>query len=620
MEYKWTVLSNTTLGGLLAAIDGSILLISLPVVFKGLGVDPFSAANFPLLIWLLLGYGIVTATLLVTFGRLSDMFGRARLYNLGFAIFATGSLLLFLEPWQGTTGAWALVYFRLIQAVGAAFLFSNSAALLTDAFPPGERGKAMGVNQIAFIGGSLLGLVVGGLLAGIPDLPIGPWVLPTWRLIFLVSVPVSLFGTAWAYWKLRETSTRRANQQLDIAGNVTFAVGLTTLLVGITYGLLPYGTSSMGWTNPWVIVALGVGGALLVAFVFIELYVRDPMFRLEFMKIRAFAAGVSAALLGSLARGGLMLVLVVWFQGMWLPLHGYSFASTPLYAGIMMMPMIVGFLVAGPLSGTLSDRYGARPFATGGLILAGATFFAMSLLPVNFVYWEIGVLLFLNGAGMGMFASPNAAAVMSSVPAENRGSASGMLATLQNTGQQMSLAIFFTIVIVGLAAGLGPTSASVLAGVPGITPSDAAILSHLIGSDPTGSLFGAFLGENPMALFLAALNSAPPAGWTVIAPGSATFNALTAPHFFATAVAGSFGTAISEAFIIAGSIVAVAAIVSALRGGQYVYRDEPVLKARAPTPVSPSPTPGAKTPVSAAADPPVGRCSESLARDAPAAR
>ncbi|MGI0068589.1 MAG: MFS transporter, partial [Thermoplasmata archaeon] len=346
--------------------------------------------------------------------------------------------------------------------------------------------------------GSLVGLVVGGILAGIPDLHIGPLVLPTWRIIFLVSVPVSIFGTIWAYWVLRETSTRRTNQQLDIAGNATFAAGLTTLLVGITYGLLPYGASSMGWSNPWVIAALGSGAGLLIAFVLIELHARDPMFRLDFLRIRAFGAGVSASLLGSLARGGLMLVLIVWFQGIWLPLHGYSLASTPLYAGIMLIPMIAGFLVAGPLSGTLSDRYGARPFATAGLILAAAAFFALSLLPVNFVYWEMGVLLFLSGCGMGMFAAPNAAAVMSSVPAENRGAASGMLATLQNTGQQMSLAIFFTIVIVGLAAGLGQASASALAGVPGITPGDATILSNLIGADPTGSLFGAFLGQNPI--------------------------------------------------------------------------------------------------------------------------
>jgi MFS family permease len=587
MQYKWTVLSNTTLGGLMASIDGSILLISLPVVFKGLGVNAFAASSFPLLIWLLLGYGIVTATLLVTFGRLSDMLGRARLYNLGFAIFAAGSLMLFFEPWQGSTGAWALVYFRMIQAVGAAFLFSNSAALLTDAFPQGERGKAMGVNQIAFIGGSLVGLVVGGIIAGIAPLHLGPIVIPTWRLIFLVSVPVSTFGAVWAYWQLREISTRRADQHLDIVGNVTFAAGLTTILVGITYGLLPYGGSSMGWSSPWVTTALGSGAAMLVAFVFIELRARDPMFHLSFFRIRAFAAGTSSALLGSLARGGLMIVLVVWFQGIWLPLHGYSFSQTPLYAGFMMTPMIVGFLVAGPLSGWLSDRYGARPFATTGLVLAVIAFFAMATLPVDFVYWQMGVLLFVNGCGMGMFAAPNASAVMSSVPAEDRGSASGMLATLQNTGQQMSLAIFFTIVIVGLSSGLGPSSATALAAA-GVPPADTAILSHLIGADPTGSLFGAFLGENPMTALLAVAQTVP--GWVAPAPSATWPTTVLAPHFFATAIKGGFGTAISEAFYVAGSLVLVAAAVSALRGAQYFHADAsrpaPAGPGTAPSPVA----------------------------------
>ncbi|MEM0129006.1 MAG: MFS transporter [Thermoplasmata archaeon] len=573
MEYKWTVLSNTTLGGLLAAIDGSILLISLPVVFTGLGVNPFDQANFPLLIWLLLGYGVVTATMLVTVGRLSDMYGRARMYNMGFAVFATGSILLFLEPWSGTTGAWALVFFRLIQAVGASFLFANSAALLTDAFPPRERGKAMGVNQIAFIGGSLVGLVVGGILAGIPDIPIGPLVLPTWRLIFLVSVPVSVFGTIWAYWKLREISVRNPNQKIDYVGNATFAVGLTLILVGITYGLLPYGSSSMGWASPWVIAALAVGAALLVAFVFVETRVPDPMFRLSFFRIRAFAAGTSASLLGSLARGGLMLVLVVWFQGIWLPEHGYSFSETPLWAGILMTPMIAGFLVAGPLSGWLSDRHGARPLATTGLVVAAAGLFLLSVVPVDFPYWEVGVLLFVNGCGMGMFAAPNASAVMSSVPPQNRGAASGMLATLQNTGQQMSLAIFFTIIILSLSSGLGPSAAGIL-GTTGAPPADVAILSHLIGSDPTGALFGAFLGQNPM-LDLIAVGSTIP-GWVPLS--SATTQALLAPHFFASAVAPAFGNALSGAFVLAGSLTLVAAVISGLRGGQYFYQEVPAPK------------------------------------------
>jgi MFS family permease len=566
VDYKWTVLSNTTLGGLLASIDGSILLIAMPVVFKGLGINPFSVANFPLLIWLLLGYGVVTATLLVTVGRLSDIFGRARMYNFGFAVFSTGSILLFVEPWSGTTGAWALVFFRLVQAVGASFLFANSAALLTDAFPPGERGKAMGINQIAFIGGSLVGLIVGGILAGIPDLPIGPWILPTWRVIFLVSVPVGVTGTIWAYLRLRETSTRKAGQHLDIAGNLAFGVGLTLLLVGITYGLLPYGGSSTGWGSPWVRATLAAGAILLVGFVFIERRVRDPMFRLELFRVRAFAAGTSSAFLGSLARGGLMLLLVIWFQGIWLPLHGYSFSETPFWAGILMTPMIGGFLVSGPLSGWLSDRHGPRLLATAGMTVGVLAFLGLSLLPVDFVYWQMAILLFVNGCGMGMFASPNAAAVMNSVPPENRGAASGMLATLQNSGQQMSLAIFFTVVIVGLASGLGGTVPGAL-GAAGVPPTDAAILGHAIAANPTGALFGAFLGENPMKELLSLVSSAP--GWTPLS--NSTTATLLAPHFFPSIIGPGFGGAISHAFLVASGLTATALVISALRGRPFVY-------------------------------------------------
>ncbi|MGC2359181.1 MAG: MFS transporter [Thermoplasmata archaeon] len=582
MDYKWTVLSNTTLGGLLASIDGSILLIALPVVFRGLGVNPFDASNFPILLWLLLGYGVVTATLLVTVGRLSDMLGRARMYNFGFAIFSTGSILLFVEPWPGATGAWALVVFRLVQAVGASFLFANSLALLTDAFAPGERGKAIGVNQIAFIGGSLLGLVVGGILAGVPDLHIGPFVLPTWRLIFLVSVPVGVAGTIWAYHSLRETSMRAANQKVDYLGNLSFAAGLILLLVGITYGLLPYGGSSMGWASPWVVGAIVGGVATLVVFVFIESRVADPMFRISFFRIRAFAAGATATLLGSLARGGMMLLLVIWFQGIWLPLHGYSFASTPFWAGMMMTPLIAGFLVAGPLSGYLSDRRGARTLATVGMLVAAGAFVGLAFEPVDFAYWQVALLLFANGCGMGMFAAPNASSVMSAVPAENRGAASGMLTTLQNAGQQLSLAIFFTVVIVGLTSGLGSGAQSVLSGA-GVPAADGTILGHLIAANPTGALFGAFLGVNPMQQLLQVAPTIP--GWVAISP--ATQSALLAPHFFAATVAPGFGSALSVAFLFAAGLTCVGAAVSALRGGQY-FHTERAVGSRSPAPTGPS--------------------------------
>jgi len=581
-SYKWIVLSNTTLGALLASLDGTIVLISMPVIFKGVGVDPFLPSSFPILIWLLLGYGVVTATLLVTCGRLSDMWGRTRMYNLGFAVFSTGSVFLFLEPYSGTTGAWALVGFRLIQAVGASFLFSNSAALLTDAFPPEERGKAMGINQVAFIGGSLVGLVIGGVLAAIPDLHFLGLVLPTWRIIFLVSVPIGVVGTVWAYARLHEVSTRRAHQRVDYLGNVTFAVGLTLVLVALTYGLLPYGASPTGWASPWVVAGLVSGVALLLLFLYVESRVPDPMFRLQLFRVRAFAAGNCAAFLGSIARGGVMLLLVVWFQGIWLPLHGYAFSEVPLWAGIFMMPMIAGFLTAGPVSGWLSDRHGPRLLATSGMAIASGTFFLLALLPLNFAYWEMGALLYVQGCGMGMFAAPNTAAVMNSVPAENRGAASGMLATLQNTGQQLSMALFFTIVILGLSAGLGTSVTQALSGAQVGAP-DTGILAHLVAANPTGALFGAFLGENPMSTLLLAASTVP--GWQPLPPSVSV--ALLGPHFFANAIGPAFRSALDASFLFAGGVTAVGAFVSAIRGRRFIHGEPLDAADRTPRPTEP---------------------------------
>jgi MFS family permease len=613
VAYKWTVLSNTTLGALLASLDGTIVLISLPVIFKGLGVDPFAPSSFPLLLWLLLGYGVVTATLLVSFGRLSDIYGRARMYNLGFAVFAVGSVLLFVEPFSGSQGALALVLFRLIQAVGAAFLFANSTALLTDAFPPEERGKAIGVNQVAFIGGSLVGLILGGVLASIPDLHFGGFVLPTWRIIFLVSVPVSVVGTLWAYAKLREISTRAQGQHIDWIGNSTFAAGLVLLLVSVTYGLLPYGGASTGWASPWVVAGLVAGAVLMAAFILIESKVRDPMFRLHLFRVRSFSAGISAAFLGSIARGGMMLMMVLWLQGSWLPLHGYSFQETPLWAGILMMPMMAGFVIAGPVSGWLSDRRGARILSTAGMLLGSGTFFALAMLPTDFQYWQLGTLLFLQGIGMGMFASPNAAAVMNSVPPQNRGAASGMLATLQNVGQQASMAVFFTIVILGLSHGLGSAVSSALAGAQ-VGPPDQQILSGAIASNPTGALFGAFLGENPMNAILGAAGQSPL--WQPLSPQ--VQGNLLAPHFFATAIASAFSSAISEAFLFAGVVTALAAVISALRGRRYVYAEPAPGSMRTGSPPSgTAPSPPTSSPLTASLPDPKGTPTSSVAEVLP---
>lgn len=549
VEYKWVALSNTTLGTLMASIDTTIVLIALPAIFRGINIDPFS--SFQYLLWILFGYSIVTATLLVTFGRISDMFGRVKLYNLGFAIFTAGSILCYITPNQGNLGALELIIFRIIQGVGAAFLFANSAAIITDAFPPNERGKALGINMVSFLAGSLIGLILGGVLA-----------IYDWRLVFLVSVPVGIFGTVWSYWKLKELGTIRRNQKLDIWGNVTFGVGLTLVLIGITYGLLPYGSSSMGWSSPWVIVSIITGTGLLAAFPFVERRAAEPMFRLELFKIRMFSAGNIASFLGSMARGGVMIMLIILLQGIWLPLHGYSYDSTPFWAGVFMIPMSIGFVIAGPISGWLSDKHGARLLATAGMFLTGLTFIAFAFFQTDFAYLSFGIVLFIMGIGNGLFASPNTASIMNSVPQEHRGAASGMRATIQNSAQTISLAIFFTVIILSLNSSLPGALASA------VTSAGASSqLAQVFSATPaTGALFGAFLGYNPIQTIL---NTLPPT--IVNAIPKAAIQQLTGSEFFPHAISSPFMSALREAFVIGAIMCFIAAIFSALRGKKYIH-------------------------------------------------
>ncbi len=559
VEYKWVALSNTTLGILMASIDSTIVLIALPAIFRGINIDPFS--SFQYMLWILFGYSIVTATLLVTFGRLSDMFGRVKLYNLGFAIFTVGSILLSITPNQGDAGAIELIVFRIIQGVGGAFLFANSAAIITDAFPSNERGKALGINQIAFLAGSLIGLVLGGILAVI-----------NWRLVFLVSVPVGVIGTVWSYLKLKEQCTIKKHQKLDIWGNIAFGGGLTLVLTGFIYGLIPYGTSSMGWGNPWVVASLVSGVALLVAFPFIESHVAEPMFSIDLFKIRAFTAGNLASFFSSMSRGGVMIMLIILLQGIWLPLHGYSYDSTPFWAGIFMIPMSIGFVLTGPISGWLSDKRGARLLATLGMMISAVAFIGFVLLPVDFVYLAFAAVLFVMGIGGGVFASPNMASVMNSVPAECRGAASGMRATIQNSAMMISQAVFFTIIIVSLSATLpGALSAAVTSA--GGSPQ----VAHIFSSTPaSGALFGAFLGYNPIATIIHSLPAT-----VVSAIPTSTLTYITGPTFFPNAISGPFMTALREAFIIGAVMCIIAAVCSALRGKKYVHTEvlKPMKKA-----------------------------------------
>ena len=548
IPYKWIALSNTTLGVFMASLDGSIVMISLPAIFHGIGINPLSPHETNYMLWTLMGYMVVTATLLVAFGRISDMFGRVRLYNLGFAIFAVGSVLLYFVTGTGNTAALEIIIFRLIQAVGGAFLFSNSAAILTDAFPSEQRGTAMGINQIAALGGQFIGLVAGGLLAAIH-----------WRMVFLVSVPFSVGGTIWAYLALHETGTIRKHQKLDIPGNVLFAFGLTALLVGMTYGLQPYGSATMGWTNPFVLVCL-IGGVLALAgFAFVERLVPQPMFRLDLFKIRMFAAGNIAGFLGSLARGGLNLMLIIWLQGIWLPLHGYSFEDTPLWAGIYMLPLTGGFLLMGPLCGHLSDRYGARFFSTGGMLVVAAGFVGLILMPINFAYPVIAIILLLIGMGMGMFAAPNTTAIMNSVPPEHRGASSGMRATFQNTANTLSLTMIFTVVTIGLAAHLPK---ALLQGLTqaGIPEASAQQVAHL---PPTGALFAAFLGYNPMATLLPAQ--------TIKALPLARQAFLLGKEYFPSLLSQPFKSGLVVAFSISAVLSVIAALASLMRGKRVIH-------------------------------------------------
>jgi MFS family permease len=549
-SYRWIVLSNTTLGMLIATINSSILLIALPDIFRGLGINPLAPGSSSYLLWLMMGYLVVTAVLVVSFGRLGDMYGRVRMYNAGFAIFTVFSVLLTATWMTGTSGVLWLIVMRVLQGVGGALLMANSSAIITDAFPADQRGLALGLNMVAGIAGSFLGLVIGGILGPID-----------WRLVFLVSVPVSLFGTVWAYLKMHDTGMRHRGS-IDWWGNLTFGVGLVAVLAGITYGIQPYAGHLMGWTSPWVLGAL-LGGALVLAvFCVVETRVSEPMFHLDLFRIRAFGAGNLASLLSGLGRGGLMFLLIIWLQGIWLPRHGYSFESTPLWAGIFMLPMTIGFLVAGPASGYLSDRYGARPFATGGMVLAALSFVWLLLLPVDFGYWQFAAALLVNGLGMGLFASPNRAGIMNALPRDRRGVGGGMSTTFQNSAMVLSIGIFFSLMITGLSGSLPQAMVSGLT-AHGVTQAQA---QQVAGLPPVSVLFASLLGYNPIRSLLG------PSVIHHLPAGDAAY--LTGRSFFPSLISQPFhqGLVVAFGFAIAACLVAAAA--SWLQGTKYVHTDD----------------------------------------------
>jgi MFS family permease len=549
--YKWVALSNTTLGVLLATIDASITLIAMPDIFRGIHLEPLAPGNSFYLLWMILGFLVTTSVLVVSLGRLGDLFGRVRIYNLGFVIYTVASLLLAVDWLTGRSGATYLIAFRVVQGIGAACLLANSAAILTDAFPSHQRGLALGINNIAGISGQFIGLLLGGLLGPID-----------WRLVFLVSVPIGLFGTVWAYLRLEERGVPH-RAPIDWRGNITFAVGLILVMVGITYGIQPYGHHELGWSSPRVLAELGAGLALLVVFVALELRVRYPMFRLPLFRIRAFTFGVISSFLSAVARGGLMFMLIIWLQGIWLPRHGYSFTQTPLWAGIYMLPLTLGFLLAGPASGYLSDRYGARPFATGGMLAAAASFFLLELLPIDFGYPAFALILLLNGLAMGSFASPNRAGIMNSLPPADRGAGGGMNQTFQNSAQVLSIGIFFTLMIAGLAATL---PASLLAGLQAHGVS--ANVARQVGRQPPVSiLFAAFLGYNPIQKLLG------PHALSLLSPANAA--TVTGRSFFPQLISSPFRSGLHAAFAFAIIACVLAAVTSWSRGSRYVAGEVP---------------------------------------------
>ena len=549
-HYKWIALSNTTLGMLIATINSSIVLIALPDIFKGIDLNPLEPQNTSYLLWMMMGFLVVTAVLVVSFGRLGDMFGRARMYNMGFAVFTVSSIFLAITWFGGPEAAIWLIFWRVVQGVGGAFLMANSAAILTDAFPPDQRGLAMGINGVAAIAGSFLGLLVGGLLAPIQ-----------WHFVFLVSVPFGVVGTVWAYLKLRDTGVRK-HARMDWWGNLTFAVGLVAILVGITYGIQPYRGSDMGWGSPWVIGALAGGAVVLVLFAFIETRVASPLFELSLFRNRSFAFGNAANLMGSIGRGGLQFILIIWLQGIWLPQHGYDYSRTPLWAGIYMVPMTIGFLVSAPVSGALSDRLGTKWFTTVGMLITAGTFAALIAIPVDFAYPVFAIILLLNGIGMGLFASPNRAEVMNSLPVTSRGSGAGMMTTFQNAAMVLSIGLFFSLMIAGLSAHLPSAMFDGLTanGMP------AAPADQIANLPTVGVLFAAFLGYNPIEQLM----GTQPAGMS-----QASIDHLTGLDFFPRLISDPFASGLSAAFTFAIVCCIIGAVASLFTGGRRVV-EEPV--------------------------------------------
>ncbi|QGR18670.1 MFS transporter [Stygiolobus azoricus] len=533
MKSEWIALSNTSIAIFIAFANYNMIIIALPQIFNSLRFNPTAPDALGYLIWLILGYMVVTSSLVVTFGRISDLKGRAKLYSLGFLIFAISSGLLSTVNGYGDSAVLEMIILRLFQGVGGGLLMVNSAAILTDYFPKNELGKALGLNQVSGLVGGVAGLIIGGVLSVI-----------NWRYIFLLDFVVGIIGTLWSFKSLRDVQ-KPIKQPLDIIGNILFALGITLLLISVTYGLLPYHNQQLGWGNPFVITGLIISFLTIGMFVFVERKVKNPMFDLSLFKIRDFSVANFTNFIASMARQGILLMMLVLLQGIWLPLHGVPYSQTPFWAGLYLIPNTLGFAALGPISGILSDRYGSKVLTSLGLFISALGFFLLSLLPYDFQLWQFFAISFLMGAGMGLFSSPNMADIMASVPVQKRGAASGMRASLQNTASAISVALYFSVVITGMAATLNSSIESALSSY-GIhlnvnLPAAVAIFSALLGYDPLSSLASSL-------------------------PTSVASH-IDTPAFFITAIAPSFISGFRLMLNISAALLVLSGILSLVRKG-----------------------------------------------------
>ncbi len=441
MEYKWTVLTVTTVGVLMSGIDGRIVVIGLPTVAASLHADAEQA------IWFTQAYTIGSTIALLFIGRVSDIFGRVRVYTLGFTVFTVGSVLTSLS-----TSPDIFIASRIFQGLGSSALFANSAAIVTDAFPSTELGRALGINSVAYRSGSMLGLTFSGLILSIAD----------WRFLFYVNIPVGIFGTLWAHRRLKEIGQRERGAPMDWPGFATFTTSITTFLLMLTFAA--YGTAETS-----LVVLLGLAAITsITAFILIERRAAHPLLDLSLLQIREYAGGVTTQLLNAMAWGAFILLLSLYLQ--------LVKGLTPIQAGISILPFDIAFLLVGPTSGRLSDRFGTMRFTTAGLATISVSLFLLSTIGITTPYSTLVLYLVLGGAGMGLFVSPNMSSIMGSVPAHRRGVASGLRATFFNVGFTIS----FNIVILVLALSVPyPLVTSIISSASGspMTVADKALFA-----------------------------------------------------------------------------------------------------------------------------------------------